>query len=694
MLQSVNIQTSYRSGSDDLAVDFYEPCLAASNAYYRAAGYFSSSIFLITGHEVLNFARRGGKIKLICSPALTLADLEQLEQSHADRDVVIDRRLEEELAAINADDMCSYPLQVLCTLIKCGVLEMRIGLKGRGAGIYHEKLGIFSDPTGNLVSFIGSANETFYAWSIEGNVESIETFCSWTGDGLARTKRHLSDFQDLWANRAPGVTVLSVPKAFSEGVLAVAHDDLDEIDMDRAIASLRAKRAKSKVKRRELLKHQSDAIKAWEKNAYRGVMKHATGSGKTFTALCVIKKCAADRIPSLVLVPSTLLLKQWNREIKEEMPDANILLVGGGNKLWEQPGILEAMLAGSSETEYSIVLSTMQTASTDGFLARAKKAKEILIVADEVHQTGSVKNSRVYEIPAARRLGLSATPERYGDPEGTLRLFGYFGKVVDPVVSLYDAIQANRLVNYEYYPLIVSLTEKENDEWAQISREIRREIAKTNSDSKALYLSDRAKLLLIQRSRIAKKATNKLDAACLVLAKHYVKRQHWLVYCEDINQLADLKRRLDNIGLDTLSYYSEMEGSASETLEAYRRFGGILLSIKCLDEGVDIPAISHAFILASSQNPRQFIQRRGRVLRFDGVKQVAVVYDAFVIPSSMDEDSGQTSLLRAELTRAYEFSRYAVNVDAGYELREIANRFGFDINQITDAGIEEELPSD
>ena len=65
-----------------------------------------------------------------------------------------------------------------------------------------------------------------------------------------------------------------------------------------------------------------------------------------------------------------------------------------------------------------------------------------------------------------------------------------------------------------------------------------------------------------------------------------------------------------------MKFYSEMPNKAQElTLERFENFGGIILAIKMLDEGVDIPSIDHALIIASDQNPRQHIQRRGRVLR-------------------------------------------------------------------------------
>ena len=115
-----------------------------------------------------------------------------------------------------------------------------------------------------------------------------------------------------------------------------------------------------------------------------------------------------------------------------------------------------------------------------------------------------------------------------------------------------------------------------------------------------------------------------------------------------------------------------------------------MVSIRCLDEGVDIPAVDHALILASSQNPRQFIQRRGRVLRKAPWKHIAAIHDAIVVPVSLEDEPEQTSLLKSEFVRAIEFSKSALNRDAGAELRHIAATLGFDPDAKSEIGIEED----
>ena len=198
-------------------------------------------------------------------------------------------------------------------------------------------------------------------------------------------------------------------------------------------------------------------------------------------------------------------------------------------------------------------------------------------------------------------------------------------------------------------------------------------------------------MLLIQRSRIAKKATAKVDLAVRTIKREYRDGQSWLIYCEDSEQLGDVVNALRVTGIETIEYHSNMIGDRVATMEWFHKFGGILVSIKCLDEGVDIPQVSHALILASSQNPRQFIQRRGRVLRISPGKNMAQIHDAIVRPLNSESEPEQLGLLRGELIRAIEFANGAINKSAGAELRAIAMEMGIDIDDLADRdGVEED----
>lgn len=683
MLTDLNLKTDYRSDRDDAVEDFYAPCMSQSIKYSRAVGYFRSSIFLITGESIIDFVRSGGTLRLICSPSMAEEDIKAIESGHEGLESGVLKSLSTDIDLMIRNAGQNYSVTVLATLIKIRALEIKIAIRTTGSGIYHEKIGIFEDRAGNKVSFIGSSNETLSAWHYAGNFESVEVFCSWKGERESeRVERHERDFESLWAGSASGIKTIAFPEALEGNILTVAVDDLDSLDITKF-------KPKKKRKIDNPLPHQKNAIELWKANNFRGVLEHATGSGKTVTALTAIDEHLKTGGSVLILVPSKLLLEQWEKEVIEEIEDVVCLLAGAGNTSWKKGDRLRAFTAGTSEDK-RVVISTMKTASSQEFLDQINDGSDLMLVADEVHQIGSPENSKALSIDALKRLGLSATPKRYGDAEGTQKIYDYFGPVLPPIISLYDAIQSGRLINYEYFPHPINLTAEEADEWREISKDIRREIAISNNDEGPFRLSARAKMLLIQRSRIAKKSVVKISLAAKVIKDEYSPGDKWLIYCEDKDQLNKVSDALRNLGFNPLEYYSDMQGDHKETLKVFEMLGGILVSIKCLDEGVDIPSISHALILASSQNPRQFIQRRGRVLRYHPSKVLAKIHDAIVVPTSLEDEPDQFALLQSELVRAYEFSQHAINKSAGFELELIARKLGINLNNQTEDGIEED----
>lgn len=682
-LSVLNLKTEYRSIKEDPVTDFYGPCLLNAIRYKRAVGYFRSTVYHVIGTAVVEFARRGGRTELICSPELSDEDVDSIALGYARKSELVGARLFQQIEALLASEDTVYNTRVLATLISVGALEIKVAVRADRKGPYHEKIGVFSDGMHNAVSFKGSANETWSGWHPQGNFESVEVFCSWRGGLEAdRVKKHTAHFDALWAEHDPDIEVFSFPADAVTHLKKAAFEGLDAVDPRPVPAP---------GKHRTPLPHQAAAVHAWLSRSGRGIFEHATGSGKTFTALMAVHQHIALGKPALVLVPSRLLLEQWASEIRQELPRAALLLAGGGNNAWKAPHRLRGMTAADTAHGSRIVLATMQTASMDGFRDAVIDGDHLLLVADEVHRIGSRQHERIMKLDAGFRLGLSATPVRYGDPEGTRRIFDYFGDVVPPPLRLQDAIATGRLVPYEYFPHPLNLTAEEAERWRKYTDKIRREIARQKpDDGGAPLLSDKVKLLLIQRSRVAKKASAKVRLACAVLREHFEKGQGWLVYCEDADQLMQVLAALRQEGMDPVEYHSRMAGDRLATMSWFRSFGGILVSIRCLDEGVDIPAVSHALILASSQNPRQFIQRRGRVLRRAPGKHVAVVHDAVVAPVSADDEPEQLSLLKSELVRTIEFADHAINKGAGAALRDIAIGMGIAPDGLRDGGVEDD----
>jgi superfamily II DNA or RNA helicase len=235
----------------------------------------------------------------------------------------------------------------------------------------------------------------------------------------------------------------------------------------------------------------------------------------------------------------------------------------------------------------------------------------------------------------------------------------------------------------------------EQEAWDNLTLEIKELYARAKqaSDPKdASALEGRVKRLLIHRARLAKQAAGKPALAVDIVRRALCAGQHWLVYCDDQSQLREVRRAISEAGVERVyEYHSAMEGDRSHTLALFQSQGGVVVSIRCLDEGVDIPDVSHALILASSRNRREFIQRRGRVLRLAPGKSLAHIHDVVVLPTRTSEElvPGE-ALLEGELARAIEFGEHAVNPACVSDLRALAARYGLDLETLIEEGFEQD----
>ena len=284
-------------------------------------------------------------------------------------------------------------------------------------------------------------------------------------------------------------------------------------------------------------------------------------------------------------------------------------------------------------------------------------------------QTKCIRLVKLNDHKIGAALGLSATYQRFGDPEGTSRIENVFGQPLDPKFSIADAISSGRLVPYDYAFGTVRLTEEEEQKFYELSEKIRALVARETGKSFGDF-SGYLQNLIFSRAAILKGATNKTDFARKIFSENYHDGQNWLVYCDSTEQLMDVSRELVSIGINNDVYYDAMPGSKTQTLENFKVNGGVLVAIKCLDEGVDIPSATHALILASSQNPREYIQRRGRVLRSSGQtgKSHAYIFDVVVV------DHNERPLNLQEINRMLSFAEDADNSTIRIEIQEMISR--------------------
>lgn len=697
-LNELIVKSSYRKISDDIAEDFYIPCMKASSRYDRISGYFGSTIYIVAWKGLKSFVcNNHGVMRIICSPYLSQDDYDAIRRGTAAKDdPTLANILFREMKAIFAKETLSKPEKVLACMICNGNLEIKIAVGGDSNRLFHDKVGIFHDDAGNAIAFRGTINETFKGLSNDGNFESLDAFTSWEeGKDLSRLYDIENDFESLWHNKIESIKVYNVPESIKEDIRKhykqESHHWLELFDQIEATIDKSAHWSADKDKGgRKPRKHQLDALEKWNDNGKKGILEHATGSGKTFTALCAIRKELEAGNPVMVLVPSVGLLEQWRDEMKTTLKgmDIQYLLCGGNNSKWKQGSNLSSWTK-DGLAQNRVTIAVMDTACNKDFISRVVWSDKLFVIADEVHRMGSPgRRQFLAKAQCGARLGLSATPRRYGDPIGTQAIIHFFGEIIQPPYTLKNAIDDGVLTRYFYHPREVKLTVSEQQEWDEITKRIKLQYARMSARDRENAMSNsHFKMLLLSRSRIMKQAANKVQIAKDIIANHFENGQRWIVYCEDKTQLDQVALAIQSAGVsNVIRYYSDMPGDRIKALEYFDTIGGIVVSIKCLDEGIDIPSTTHALILASSKNPREFIQRRGRILRRHYGKNYASLYDTIVVPENIHSNIAHDTIVEGELARAIQFGDWAENKTGTAILKMIAQENDINYNSLIEEG--------
>jgi superfamily II DNA or RNA helicase len=674
-------------------VNFLQDCLSNSVSYHRAAGYFSSSVYLAAQESLTTFIGNGGIIKLVCSPRLMPEDLEAIEHGQQSR-LVMEKSLERDLSEMLSMDETRSATKLLGKLVALGNLEIKIATRESfGRGIFHSKVGIFEDASGGKIGFIGSTNETWSGWSDYGNSESFIAKSTYVGHESVEDVRDMETYFDaLWNGVLPDLVVRDLPSVPRE-ILdreSTPHK-LEELIDD--VLKVKARKTfgnpEKSVVLKKLMPHQKSVLQDWKDEGFRGIIDHVTGAGKTITAINAVREWIADGRPALIIVPSQILQKQWAEEISTEIGIQPLLVGGelGGKDRWLH--FLADNTRASQDFGPRITLATVASAASEAFTTRLQISDSLLVVADEVHTLGQsqcINLMSKIESKVGAALGLSATYERFGDPDGTSRIERTFGNTLEPKFQIADAIAAGRLVPYDYHFGTVNLTPDEEERYEELSEKIRTLIVRETGKSFSSF-SGYLQNLIFSRAAILKGASGKTNFAKEIFRENYRHGQNWLVYCDDTTQLNEVSEVLRSIDIQNDVYYDAMPGSKSETLENFKTIGGVLIAIKCLDEGVDIPSASHALILASSQNPREYIQRRGRVLRsnISSGKSHATIFDV-VVTSSED-----VPLNKQEIERMLAFAGDADNSTVQIDIQEMISRMQLIDNGFIQESFEEEV---
>ena len=659
-LLEIYIQDHYRSDRNNLIDDFYIPCLSQTTLYSRAVGYFSSNSIVAVAKGLAALVDAGGKMRLVASPCLSVEDIKAIKRGLKQREEVIGQVIIQEFETVAKDR-----LACLSWLLSERILDIKLAVANNfeDPGLYHEKIGILTDNNNNKLAFTGSINET--RSGLTDNFENIEVFCSWLKEEAKRVKRIDEDFERLWSNKTPKAEIIDFPEAAARKLLE--YRPYTKPTAKRKPKLVAEKKEPYSVEEKKqplhglditLREYQEKALTKFKSANYRGILAMATGAGKTITALA----CAStieDLDLIIVVVPTKDLVQQWMEELDKLTNFYFPIAAMGRSETWRNTLYRKLRLIHSNAQNVKR-LPTVLVGTYSG-LSKLTVVELIedngglpvnsLLIADEVHTAGSTQYRRILRNDFTYRLGLSATPIRPRDEEGTEFVLDYFDDIVYEL-TLQEAIDLKILCEYNYHVYVVTLTDTENEEYQRLTKKIAK-LLKSGKDR----ISRSINRLTIERSRIIKSASEKITILDLIIQDHPLKMG--MVYCADIDQADKVCHRLSQQGMIVSRFTSQEDKQRSQILNDFSQ-GRLdaLVAVKCLDEGVNIPAAREAIILASDTSERQFIQRRGRILRKAKGKNKATLIDILVVPPIGDE---RIKLITSEVNRIKHFAQTASN---------------------------------
>lgn len=667
----VAIKQSYQSYRDDILKDFLVPILSEAKTYDRAVGYFSSSALIGLSLGLYKFIKNNGKLRIIASPSLTIDDFKAIQEGYDQRRIV-----EQSLIRTLKDpdvysETAKNRLEFLACLIRENIIDFRIAFSNKG--LFHIKWGFVRDSEGRECVFNGSLNETGSAFY--NNFESIDVFTNWLNpinDIYIREKREF--FESLWDGREPYVQVVrseqveeTIIKKYLRKTKQVDSffkiQDQDDLDINSGDDEYEKLLTSLQTFPKPLRPYQIEAVYKFLENEGRGIFDMATGTGKTIAALgamSALTKKVNNQLGIIIVAPLTYLVKQWGEELLDKL---NITpIVADGEHDWEKQ-ILKSLadfqkaVKQKKECVFCVVTTnnTFESAKFQGSLKKLRVGS-LLLVVDEAHNFGTQAKLTLLDEKFKFRLALSATFDRHRDKAGTEALNQYFGpRCIE--YSLGKAIEQGFLTPYEYHVRFVSMNEQERQAYKQLSKKIG-SFCRKDQEGQVTFAKG-ADALLMERARLVATVSGKIQELDHLITECNLQDEHGiLVYCgtsgflpncldyieedslEELRQIDKVSQLLHRkYGMRCAQYTSKILAKDREILVDDLKDNRIqgLVAIKCLDEGVDIPNIKYALILASTTNPKEYIQRRGRVLRKCEGKTKAVIYDFVVLPFSYKE---------------------------------------------------------
>ena len=729
-LQNIDIPVTkeYSSGSKHEPIELYLDGLSNSNRFDLLLGYFSTSAINLLSYGFTKFLANGGNMRLVINQFLTQKDKEALTKG-------VEKKPEEifgyelSLSEIrkNLDEGGEHFFNCIAWLIAKKRIDIKIVKPKAKSGIAHYKSGVFSDGK-NFLKFKGSCN--FTANALLNNLEEIEVKCSWDEADLAAIKEYQTYFEEIFCERATFIEYLD-SKNIEEVIINEFGDkDLRDLIIDekkliekkRKLYSAKTIKTKIDTIRDELIeierrprfpydqgprKYQEKAYKKWVENEYKGVFAMATGTGKTITALnCLLELYNVAKVyQAIVLVPTVDLQNQWVEEIEKFNIRQGVILVGA-ERDWKKKLSKLTTTFQFGGTRSFIIVSTYNSFGRNSLQSFLKYLpEETLLIADEAHNIAAPSVlKRLSEVIFKRRIGLSATPKRVYDLEGTDEMNSFFNDS-PPYTFEYtmeEAIAKGVLCQYDYYPHVVELTDEEFEKYIEITKKISRLYAFESSNKKEKEILDQ---LLMKRKRIIHKAENKIPKFKEILKREYLRRKnlkYTFVYVPEGFDESDLENERMMVhynqaimNTDPSLRVASFNGETKERVEILNSFEkgeiDVVSAMKCLDEGVDVPRAELAIFCSSTGNPRQFVQRRGRILRQHDDKKHAVIHDLVVVPKKeLGPEKGSTFELERtqvanELKRVADFAFLSRNQFEAVEMiQSVCDYYDLNLQDIKD----------
>lgn len=684
MFKDLNLLPVYDSAEYDLIRDLIVPLLQNSKLYLRGVGFFTSGWLRLAVEGVTRLIENSGTARIIISPILERSDWEAFQLGEeAKYNEMLKDVLEKQVVDI-ATTLKKDTLNALAWMIADNVLEFRFAVAREYTmgSDYHDKVGVFIDGEGNRVAIHGSFNDTVKG-SLNG--EAFSVFKSWEEGQYPFVEQHHKRLTELWERGNRQFRIFTIPEAIRQKIMRLRTSNHRPYMKPVATEILPLSVTDSLQNPFNLYPYQEEAIHSWISVNCQGVFEMATGTGKTLTSLsaAINRFDEIGKLALIILVPYLHLLEQWEKDcIKVGF---NPVLCSSADRDWHIKVENKIQDFNIKALQHICIIAVHATASTDRFAKATKKLKpeHTMIIGDEVHELGAPILKRAMISNAGMRLGLSATPRRWFDEKGTEAIFTYFGPVCFEF-PLEKAI-GKYLTPYEYKPELVNLNVEEMELYEALTARITLLIRMI--DDNKLDVEEELKRLLLERSRIIASAEAKLDKL-LILLKDMIKHSrenentlsHILVYCAPGSHKKVL-RAVADLGLKCHEFVHTV--TINDRQKILEQFANgdiqVIVAIKCLDEGVDIPSTRTAFFLASTSNPREFVQRRGRILRLAEGKNKAILYDFIVVPKQehlplkREIDSG---LLKREMPRFAEFASAAKNeFEARSKLWDLLNHY-------------------